>query len=314
MGRNKPAKRPKFENEGFVGRLAYFTSRALTNIRQNLFVNVVTVGTITIALLIISYFLLIFLNLEGLADTWSNRVQVTVYFDQEPSPPDLSQLKARIQSLAGTERVDYVPKEDAMRRFRARLKGQESLLDGVTADVLPASLEITLKRGSRGTDAVEVYVAQLKKLPAVKEVQYGEEWVRRFTTFMNFMRLVGLLLGGFLVLAVVFIVSNTIKLTIYSRKEELELLSLVGATRMFIKAPFLIEGLLQGMIGALLTLVLLVASYFAFLHNAGNFLSFNPADAGLSFLPAEFVAGILFSGMALGFLGSLTSLKRFINF
>jgi cell division transport system permease protein len=313
MAQNKPAKRPKLENEGFLGRLSYFTTRAFINIRQNMFVNVVTVGTITLALLIISFFLLVYVNLEGLADTWSNRVQVTVYFDQEPPPQEMASLKARILSLPGTDRVDYVTKNEAMARFRARLKGQESLLDGVTSDVLPASMEITLKRGGRSNEAVEAYVAQLKKIPAVKEVQYGEEWVRRFTTFMNFMRLVGALLGGFLVLAVIFIVSNTIKLTIYSRKEELELLSLVGATRMFIKAPFLIEGILQGVVGALLTLILLVASYYGFLHNAGNFLSFNPADAGLSFLPAECIAGIFFGGMMLGFLGSITSLKRFIN-
>ena len=92
--------------------------------------------------------------------------------------------------------------------------------------------------------------------------------------------------GGFLLLAVLFIVSNTIKLTIYARKEELELLGLVGATRLFIKAPFLIEGVIQGAAGSLLSLVFLTSCYFGFLHNAGNFLSFNPADSGLVFLSA----------------------------
>ena len=313
MSRNKSAKRPTMAQEGFGGRLAYFVARAVTNIRQNIFVNVVTIGTITLAMLIIAYFLLVFVNLKGLADTWSTRVQVTVYFDQEPAAQDLASLKASIQSIPGTDRIDYITRDEAVKRFRARLKGQESLLEGVTADVLPASLEISLKKGSRNNESVETYVARLKKLPLVKEVQYGEEWVRRFTTFMNFMRLVGALLGGFLVLAVVFIVSNTIKLTIYARKEELEVLGLVGATRFFIKAPFLIEGILQGGAGSLLALVMLVASYYGFLHNAGNFLSFNLSDAGLLFLPAEYILGIFFGGMLLGFLGSLTSLKRFIN-
>jgi cell division transport system permease protein len=314
MSRNKSSKRPKLVHEGFLGRLNYFIVRAILNIRQNIFVNVLTIGTITLALLIISFFLLLFINLEGLADNWSTRVQVTAYFDQELAPQELSTLRARIQSLPGTERIDYITKEEAVKRFRARLKGQESLLEGVTPDVLPASIEISLHRQSRDNLAVEAYVTLLKKIPAIKEVQYGEEWVKRFTTFMNFMRLVGALLGGFLVLAVVFIVSNTIKLTIYSRKDELELLGLVGATKMFIKAPFLLEGIIQGAAGALLTLVILMASYFGFLHNAGNFLSFKPSDAGLSFLPAEYIAGIFFGGMLLGFLGSLTSLKRFINF
>lgn len=314
MPRNKSSKRPKLANEGFLGRLNYFVVRAVLNIRQNVFVNVLTIGTITLALLIIAIFLLVFVNLEGLADNWSTKVQVTAYFDQELTPQELASLKGKIQVLPGTEKIVYVTKEEAVKRFRARLKGQESLLEGVTADILPASMEISLKKQSRDNLAVEAYVARLKKIPEIKEVQYGEEWVRRYSTFMNFMRLVGALLGGFLVLAVVFIVSNTIKLTIYARKDELELLGLVGATKLFIKAPFLLEGIIQGFAGALLTLVILVASYFSFLHNAGNFLSFKPSDAGLSFLPIEYIAGIILGGMLLGFLGSLTSLKRFINF
>ena len=314
MFRNNSAKRPKLAHEGFLGRMNYFFVRAVINIRQNIFVNILTIGTITLALLIISYFLLLFVNLEGLADNWSDKVQVTAYFDQELAPQELAAIKGRILSLPGTDRVDYISKDEAMKRFRSRLKGQESLLEGVTSEILPASLEIALKKGNRDNRAVESYVVLLKKLPVIKEVQYGEEWVKRFSTFMNFMRLVGILLGGFLLLAVIFIVSNTIKLAIYSRKEELELLGLVGATRLFIKAPFLIEGVMQGIAGALLSLIILVASYFAFLHNAGNFISFKTSEAGLSFLPASYIAGILFGGMLLGFLGSLTSLKRFINF
>ncbi len=313
MSRNKQAKRPKLASEGLLGRLKYFSARAIANIRQNIFVSIVTIGTITLALLLIAFFLLVFVNLEGLADNWSKKVQVTAYFEQELPAQELAALRASIQSIPGTAQVTYVGKDEAVKRFRDRLKGQESLLDGVSSDVLPASFEIALKRGSRDSEAVEAYVARLKKIPGVGEVQYGEEWVRRFNTFMNFMRLVGALLGGFLLLAVVFIVSNTIKLSIYSRKEELELLGLVGATRVFIKAPFLIEGVIQGAIGSLVSIVVLTGCYYGFLHNAGNFLSFNPADAGLSFLPAEYLAGIFAGGILLGFLGSMASLKRFVT-
>lgn len=313
MSRNKAAKRPRLTNEGFLGRLKFFIARAVINIRQNIFINLVTVGTIAIALLIISLFLLVYINLEGAADDWSKRVQVTAYFDRELNQQEIATLKTAIHALPGTDKVTYVAKDEAVKRFRARLKGQESLLDGVTAEVLPASMEINLKSGSRHSEAVEAYVVRLKKVPGISEVQYGEEWVKRFNTFMNFMRLVGALLGGFLVLAVVFIVSNTIKLTIYARKDELELLSLVGATRFFIKAPFLIEGIFQGALGALLSILILTACYFGFLHNAGNFVSFNLASAGLSFLPITYLAGVFGGGISLGFLGSITSLKRFIN-
>ncbi len=313
MSRNKPAKRPRLTNEGFVGRMAYFSARAVTNIRQNLLLGVLTVGTITLALLIIALFLLVFVNLEGVTDVWSKRVQVTAYFDRELTTQEVAAFKARISALNGTGGVTYVSRAEAAQRFRSRLKGQESLLEGVSADVLPSSLEISLQRESRNSEAVAAYVERLKKIPGIGEVQYGDEWVRRFSAFINFMRLAGALLGGFLLLAVIFIVSNTIKLTIYARKDELEVLGLVGATRFFIKAPFLIEGIMHGAMGALLAIAILTACYYGFLHNAGNFLSFNPAEAGMSFLPAGYLAGLLLGGIMLGFMGSLTSLKRFIN-
>ena len=288
-------------------------ARAATNVRQNVFINVVAVGTIGLALLIFSLFLLLYVNLEGAAENWSKRVQVTVYFDQEVNRAELAQLKSKVLAISGTATVTYISKEEAVKKFKARLKGQEALLSGVTPDVLPASLEIGLKSGSRTSEAIETYVAQLKKVQGITEVQYGEDWVKRFNSFMNFTRLVGALLGAFLFIAVVFIVSNTIKLTVYSRKDELELLGLVGATRMFIKAPFLIEGIMQGALGAILALLVLGACYLGFLHNAGNFISFNPAQTGMSFLPFSYVAAIFCGGVAFGFLGSLTSLKRFIN-
>lgn len=314
MSRNDGgSKRPRLAQEGFAGRFRYFVARAAANVRQNVFINVVAIGTIGLALLIFSLFLLVYVNLEGAAEKWSQRVQVTVYFDQEIKPGDLAVMKSRVMALPGTDSVTYVGKDDAVKRFKSRLKGQEALLAGVTADVLPSSLEITLKSSSRSSEAVEAYVARLKSIPGISEVQYGEEWVKKFNTFMTFIRVVGSLLGGFLFIAVVFIVSNTIKLTVYSRKEELELLGLVGATRLFIKAPFLIEGVFQGLAGSAVALLCLGGFYLGFLNNAGNFLTFDPAQAGLRFLPLTYVAAVFFGGVFLGFLGSLTSLRRFIN-
>ena len=309
----KPFKRLPRTGAGFGGRAGFFLFRAVTNIRQNVFVNVVTIGTIMLALLIVSLFLLIFVNLESAAENWSERVQVTVYFDKELTTQDQSAFREKISALPGVSRVNYVTRDEALKRFQSRLRGQETLLEGVRAEVLPTSFEIALKRSHRDTVSVENFVTVLKRIPGITEVQYGEEWVRRFNSFLNFMRLLAALLGGFLVIAVIFIVSNTIKLTIYSRRDELEVMALVGATRFFIKAPFLLEGLIQGSIGSVLSVVLLFGLYEGFLHNAGSFLTFDPATSGLSFLPLEYIAGLLLAGAVLGFIGSLTSLKRFIN-
>jgi len=306
-------KRPNLAGDGFGGRAGFFLSRAITNIRQNVFVNVVTIGTITLALLIVSLFLLIFVNLENATDSLSERVQVTVYFDNELTSQDQAMYREKIMVLPGVSRVSYVTRDEALKRFKSRLRGQETLLEGVGAEILPTSFEIALKRSHRETVSVENFVTALKRIPGITEVQYGEEWVRRFNSFLNILRLLGALLGGFLVIAATFIVSNTIKLTIYSRRDELDIMSLVGATRFFIKAPFLLEGLIQGVVGSTLSVVLLYGLYEGFLHNAGSFLTFNPASSGFSFLSLEYIAGLLLAGAVLGFVGSLTSLKRFVN-
>ncbi len=313
MKSQRNSKRPTISNTGMLGRLRYFINRAVINIRQNIFVNAVTVGTITLALLIASLFLLLVVNLENAADTWSERVQVTVYFDRDMTTQEQSEMKSRIQAISGTHKVSWVGREEAYKRFKGRLKGQETLLEGVKPDLLPTSFEISLKKDSRSNESVDGYVSRLKSVVGNGEIQYGQEWVRRFNTFLTFMRLVGGLVGIFLLLAVIFIVANTIRLTIYARREELEVMSLVGATRLFIKMPFLVEGFLQGLCGGIFSIIMLLAIYLIFLHNAGNFLTFNPAASGLAFLPSEYMVCILLSGAMLGFLGSLTSLRRFMS-
>lgn len=313
MSRNKVTKRPKLAREGVMGRIHYFVERAFINIRQNLLVTLLTIGTITLAFLILSLALLIYVNLERVTESWSDRVQVTAYFSEDLSPGDLATLKAKIKAVEGTSDVQYISKDEALKRFYGRLKGQEALLEGVSPEILPSSLEIHLKKNSRDSASVSRYVERLKKIPMITEVQYGEEWVKRFSHFMNLIRFAGVLVAGFIVLAVVFIVANTIKLTIYARKDELDLMGLVGATRLFIKVPYLIEGVVQGVIGAILAILVLLGVYLAFLNNADFFFSFNTMEAGLLFLPVTYLVALVFGGAALGFLGSLASLKRFIS-
>jgi len=310
---SETAKRPKLEPDSFWGRAWYFFSRAVANLSQNLMLTALTVGTISLSLLIIALFLLIYINLEKVADTWSEKVQVTIFFEKELNSGEFVSLRGRIASLGEIDKIAYVSKNDAMKRFRDGLKGQETFLEGVAPDVLPSAIEISLNKTARSSEAVDSFVSRLKNIPEIKEVQYGEEWVRRFNTFLNFMRLVGALVGGFLIIAVLFIVSNTIKLTIYARKDELEVLGLVGATRFFIKAPFIIEGIIHGAAGGILALVILTACYFGLLHNAGNFLTFNITATGLSFLPPSYLIAIFLGGVFVGFIGSLSSLKRFIT-
>ena len=313
MSRKISKQRPQATELGGGGKFGYFMRKAVSNLKANRLVTLLTITTITLALLIISLFMLVYNNLEGTLDQWSRKVVITVYLEKEPQPQELNHLKGRVSSLVGTESVSYVSREEALKRFRSRLKGQESLLEGVTADILPASLEISLRKEYRNSEAVTQYVNRLKQIGGVGEIQYGEEWVKKFLTFFNFIRLTGILVAIFLLFAVTFIVGNTIRLTVMARRDELEIMSLVGATPFFIKAPFLLEGMIQGAAGAICALLLLSGGYFAFLSGSVNFLSFNAVDAGFLFLPIPYMALILFIGVFIGFIGSITSLKKLIS-
>ncbi|HWI40144.1 MAG TPA: FtsX-like permease family protein, partial [Verrucomicrobiae bacterium] len=182
-------------------------------------------------------------------------------------------------------------------------------LEGITSEVLPSSLEITLAGDTRSGERLDRYISSLKRVGGIGEIQYGEEWIRKFQSFMAVLRLAGLILGAFLALTVLFIVSNTIKLTIYSRRDELELMELVGATPLFIKIPFLIEGVLQGAAGGVLALAGLFAIYQG-LASSPDFQAVVPA--GVSFLSPVHLAALVGGGVMAGLTGSLAALQRFM--
>jgi cell division transport system permease protein len=305
-------KRQSAPKEPSARRFRYFVERAVLNMRQNMFVSLVTIGTIALALLIVGIFLLVMVNVENVSVRWSERVQISVYFTQELSPTESADLRSRIAALPGTSKVDYIAPAEALNRFKTRLKGQEALLEGIGADVLPAAMEVTLKRSARNHEAVERYVAQLRTIPGIGEIQYGEEWVKRFTVFVSILRTIGFLIATFLFVAVIFIVANTIRLTIYARRDELEVLALVGATRLFIKAPFLIEGIIQGACGSLVALALLSGGYLIRYQDSES-AAVKSIVTDMVFLPPEYLGGIAIGGILLGFIGSVTSLRRFMK-
>ncbi|GAB4295097.1 MAG: permease-like cell division protein FtsX [Desulfuromonadia bacterium] len=313
MGANrfKPTRTPSTHtpSAGFP----YFLRRAVLNIRQNPVISSVTIVTIALALLIVGVFLLIGVNLEGVSLRWSEKIQVVVYFNDDLSPQVKTELRSRIMALPETLRIDEVTRGEAMTRFRARLKGQETLLEGVSPDILPSSFEISLRRPYRNPEAIAQYVERLRKIPGMGEIQYGEEWVRRFTSFIGIIRFTGLLVALFLFITVVFIVSNTIRLTIYARREELEILSLVGATRMFIRLPFLIEGIIQGGLGGLLAVLILSLVYLARYGGENSFIPQNLLGS-MTFLSPLQLLLLCLGGVFLGLVGSLTSLRRFMIF
>ena len=291
--------------------LVYFLRKALGNIWTNPFLSLVTLSTIAISMLILGLFSLIYLNVQQSLHQMGGELQITAYLQETISSDRAKVLRSKVADWPEVERITYISKEQALARFRSQLREYAGILEGLKENPLPASLELTLMPQYGRSGNIKEFSTRLGRLPGVAEVQYGRKWMAKLRVFVEVMKLVGITVGGLLLIATIFVISNTIKLTFYSRREELEIMRLVGATDFFIKAPFLIEGLLQGLGGALLAaggLSLLVLFLFSHLD-----LPLRLAVMAGSLPTGQLVAGFLGLGLLLGVLGSMVSLRRFLR-
>ena len=294
-----------------IGLLVYFLRKALENIWTNPFLSLVTLSTIAISMLILGLFSLIYLNVQQSLHQMGDELQITAYLQETISSEQAEVLRSKVADWPEVEGITYISKEQALARFRSQLREYAGILEGLKENPLPASLELTLMPQYGRSGNIKELSTRLGRLPGVEEVQYGRKWMAKLRVFVEVMKLVGITVGGLLLIATIFVISNTIKLTFYSRREELEIMRLVGATDFFIKAPFLIEGLLHGLGGALLAaggLSLLILFLFSHLD-----LPLRLAVMAGSLPMGQLVAGFLGLGLLLGVLGSMVSLRRFLR-
>ena len=293
--------------------LHYMLSRAIKNMRRNLFLNVTTVGVITISVLIFSAFSLIAFNLASFLKIWEDKIEVIGYLKRKTPAGEVEALLDKIRQMEGVDSVTYVSPSDAMAFMETHLGGQKNLLEGIQPTVLPPSLEVRLKKEYRNSAKIGEVVSQIRLFPQVEEIQYGQEWVEMFSSLVHVFRLTQWVLGGLLLLAMAFIISNTLQLTISSRREEIEIMQLVGASPSFIQIPFYIEGMIQGLLGAGLALIFLFLLQKVVLLYLPFSIKEWFASIPILFLPLKTLIGILVGGMVLGFLGSFMASVRFLR-
>jgi cell division transport system permease protein len=288
-----------------------FFRRALDDILKNIFLNLITVITISLSILITSAFILFFINTGEVMNSWQKGLRIMAYLKQGVSKADLAYLKQAIQSLDGVQRVRYIPKEEALKQLKSQMQHQASLFENLSENPLPDSFEIRMTAATDSWQKIESLAAQIEIMVQVEDVEYGQRWIGRFIHMFNLFRLAGYAMGLLFFMAAIFIVANTIRLVIYSRREEVEIMRLVGATDNFIKIPFYFEGIIQGALGAIFGLGLL---YTAFLFISSNVKQgLLPGLFRVMFLPPEILGWILLGSMLVGWLGCYISLKQFLK-
>ena len=296
-----------------LDKIRYFIFRALRNMRQWPLLCAASILTMAVALATVATFFLVVINTEQLALRWTKEIQVIAYLEKAPAQQSVAGLTKKLKNITEVESVKYVSPDDAMERFQKNLGDDASLLEGVSKDLLPPSFELGLYAEYRNQRGIASVIEQLEHYLEVDDLRYGQEWLDQFNKFAQTLRFVGIILGGFLLFAALFIVSNTIKLTLYARRDELEIMALVGATMRFIQIPFMLEGAIQGFLGGVLSLAFLGISFVFLLSPSLNSFWLTPTDFDLQFLTFNQQIILALSGVVLGVLGSLSSLRRFVR-
>jgi len=285
----------------------------LSNIKSNKQLFFASVGTITTALSILGLFLFVYINLNSVLSFWNDQVQLIVYLDDEISSDEKKQLEKLFSSSSEVDSFRFVSREQAWEKFQLMFSEKSSFLKGMGFNPLPASYNLKIKPLPERLKSIQSLAEKLSQKDGVESVEYGEEWINRFETFMILMRVFLLALGALLCLGAVLIIANTVKLSVLSRKSEIELMLLTGATPGFIKFPFFLEGIFHGILGAIISLSLMKGVHLYLVSRFQGSIETFGRGMDFQFIPMSFVMVIMLTSLLMGWLGSYLSLQQFLG-
>ena len=281
----------------------YALRAAVSSIARNKLMAFISLGVIVVSMFVLGIFLTITVNLQSVVSALKEKIEIRVFLLDEIDATVIADIKGAIMGLQGVENVFYTSKDDALDRFREEYKDKADLLDLVEGNPLPASFSVKLLPGYRTDEKTSAIASRIEKMEGVEEAEYGREWVARLDEVVRIMVMMDVSIGAIIALSCLFLVFNTIRLTVFARSEEIEIMSLVGATSSFIKRPFLLVGLFYGFLGGVLASAMLYAIYQAVVVQV-------PA---IKFLEPVHLGGLVLFATLLGYFGSLFSVRRFVT-
>ena len=293
-----------------MGRISFFVREAFGSLRRNYFMTIAALVTVFLSIVVLGGVLVFVYTTDALLKEVEQKVEITVYLktDPDPSQTQIDALQTQILGWPEVKSSVFVSKQDALDRLKKDFADNPEILEGLTGNPLPASFEIALV----DPQAVDKVAARFDGNSIVDEVRYGKEIADKLFSFTSQFR--NFLLGFIVLLGVVsvLLISNTIRLSIFARKREVEIMKLVGATNWFIRWPFIIEGVTVGLIGAVLAAVVVLVLNSFLIGRISTSLTFMtvPLDA----VPYVAVTAILLAvGVVIGALGSGLGLRRFLK-
>ncbi len=289
--------------------LGFLAGEAARDLRRAGRVAVAAVLLITLSLAALGAFWLASVNLGRAVAQWRERVRIVAYLKEEPGAK-LEALLARVQGLGGVQRVRYVSKADALASLRRSMGDKASVLDQMPGNPLPASLEITLDEAAVTPDGTRAVVQRLGAFPEVEDVQGGPEWADALAHWRRLFDVLGAGVGAVLALAAILAVTTATTLVLHARRDETEIMRLVGASETVIRLPLLLQGVAQGVAGAGLAIGALALAHLVLAPRIEPLLAVTLGLTRAVFLSLPQIAALVVGGAVLGALGGLLARSR----
>jgi cell division transport system permease protein len=291
----------------------FVARRAARNLRDLFWTHLLTCGTMATTLFVFGAVMLLEVNLQVLVKGWGDSIHLNAYLDSDFADGDADALARRVGAQPEILRVRYISRSEAWRELSAALGAQSAVLEGLPPDVLPASLEIAVKPAFREASQVQALAARLEKENGISLVEYPRDWIDRLSLLVDALAWLKWIFAGVLFVITFFIVSSAVRLSLLSRRDEIEIMQLVGASRPLIQAPFIHEAMIQGIAGGALAVLALWGAF----ETARAEFTFSSVLWGSPshwrFLAPQGILTLVILGWALGSIGGFLSVRRHIR-
>ncbi|CAM2067208.1 Cell division protein FtsX [Sulfidibacter corallicola] len=291
----------------------YFSfSEAITSLWRTRILNLLSLGTIMFAMFILGSFMFVGLNLKKVTLDWQDQIQFNVFLKDSCTEQMVKAIDDHLANSFFVDTYTYLSKTDARDRFQDNFAAYKNVVDNLDENPFPASFQVFLFKGTN-RETFESLREELANLQGIEEIYYDEEVFQRLELFAGLIQLSGWFFGVIVIFSSIFTISNVLKLTFFTRREEVDIMKLVGASRAYIRGPFIVEGVLQGLLGALVGVTLVYIGHLGL----SRWLTSNPefilSNVEPVFLPFKWVLFLVAAGGFSGLVGSLFSLNQFLE-
>lgn len=280
------------------------------SLKRNPWLSLASVLTVMVSLVILGFSVFFLANAANLANTFESELEIGAFIENNPTQAELESLQTQIQGMPGVASVTIVTKEQALSDFGETMSDSESTLLSDLGGTNPLPDKLIVK-ASNAQDVTNIAEA-IRTLPGVYRVNYGEEFVDKLLRFTDWLRWIGLGVVAAFSIAAIVLISISVKMTVFSRRHEIQIMKLVGASNGFIRVPFLIEGMVLGLVGGALAAGIVGLGYNLLIGHVQSSLTFLPIVQNATFY-WQVTVGLLFAGMAMGVVGSGISLQKFLR-